>query len=875
MAIRIDKITVRNCGPLKEFNEELHDLNLIYSENERGKSFLVEFIIHCLFKNKSFWQLRETGQGKIFLRGLGNKIIEFTPSKGQKKLEDFLERNQKGLPPSLSNLLIVKEGETKLVKNELGVDKNAFKEILSPRKVLDEIDSQILPTLKKAKLENEGLIIEKRGDGSNYYNLKDKIAHIEELIKQIINEYEQGEIKDLEFKKEKLRQIKDLLIKAKKHEAYQLNEKLKNLIERKEEIPESSLKELRALINEYFGHKTRLEDLNRDLKEINRKTQKLSELSSRKEILLKAKRHEAYKIKKEIENIERELNKISEKVLDEIKQNIAKYKDKYLEKEDKRRMLEELRIKSRDYSWLKTAKENYNRFLNSTVNIDKGFSIFPYLIVLSFIAGMILIFIDQKTGGMIFFILSATTAFYYFTKLKNSFKNYKEAEEIKSIKNEFFAKFGEELDNLTKLEDIVNEQERIFHEAQTYEREINRLNLELQSIIKQLEELFRQVGYSSLNHEQWNEKVMELQNQKDHLWNEYQSLKVRLNELNVEEAEYELNDPGVKFNKKELEKIEKEIAGLEQLKKQEEQKKENKKELEQQIYETKEKITKIFNFLSKETPDESEWKIKLEELEQRRKNIENEIKEIEGKLSGLGVPEHEFEKEDPKKTFSQSELESIERQIAETEEKLQKRNEELSRLRDKIIQHTGADFSADWNEMIEKVYLKKDEISESLSEIEAKIIAGLVVHETIEELQKQEDEKLLEKLNSEDIVSLIQRLTRRYKALSFDEKDIIISDDYFSFNIKDLSTGAKEQVMIALRIGFAKSILKQETAFLIFDDAFQHSDYKKRPLLIDTLFDLAQEGWQIIYLTMDNHIRDLFREKISNRAVNFKEISLN
>ncbi len=471
MAIRIDKISVRNCGPLKEFNEELHDLNLIYSENEKGKSFLVEFIIHCLFKNKSFWQLRETGQGKIFLRGLGNRIIEFTPSRGQKKLEDFLEKHQKGLPPSLSNLLIVKEGETKLVKNELGVDKNAFKEILSPRKVLDEIDSQILPTLKKAKLENEGLIIERRGDGSNYYNLRDKISHIEELIKQIINEYEQGELKDLEFKKEKLMQIKDLLIKAKRHEAYNLNEKLKNLTERKEEIPESFLKELRALINDYFIHKTNIENLNRDLKEINTETQKLSELSIKKELLLKAKRHEAYKIKKEVENIERELNKISEKVLDEIKQNITKYNDKYLEKEDKRRILEELRIKSRDYSWLKTAKENYNKFLNSTLNIGKGFSILFYLMVLSFIAGMVLILIDQKTGGIVSFILSAITALFYFKKLKISFKNYKQAEEIKSIKNDFFAKFGEELDNLTKLEYILNEQERIFHESQTYERE--------------------------------------------------------------------------------------------------------------------------------------------------------------------------------------------------------------------------------------------------------------------------------------------------------------------------------------------------------------------------------------------------------------------
>jgi len=60
---------------------------------------------------------------------------------------------------------------------------------------------------------------------------------------------------------------------------------------------------------------------------------------------------------------------------------------------------------------------------------------------------------------------------FYFKKLKISFKNYKQAEEIKSIKNDFFAKFGEELDNLTKLEYILNEQERIFHESQTYERE--------------------------------------------------------------------------------------------------------------------------------------------------------------------------------------------------------------------------------------------------------------------------------------------------------------------------------------------------------------------------------------------------------------------
>ena len=49
--------------------------------------------------------------------------------------------------------------------------------------------------------------------------------------------------------------------------------------------------------------------------------------------------------------------------------------------------------------------------------------------------------------------------------------------------------------------------------------------------------------------------------------------------------------------------------------------------------------------------------------------------------------------------------------------------------------------------------------------------------------------------------------------------------------------------------------------FLILDDAFQHSDWDKRLILVDNLVTLAQNDWQIIYFTMDNHIRDIFNEK--------------
>ena len=69
--------------------------------------------------------------------------------------------------------------------------------------------------------------------------------------------------------------------------------------------------------------------------------------------------------------------------------------------------------------------------------------------------------------------------------------------------------------------------------------------------------------------------------------------------------------------------------------------------------------------------------------------------------------------------------------------------------------------------------------------------------------------------------------------------------------------------MLALRIGFASKVLKQDTLFLILDDAFQHSDWDKRKILVSKLADIASGGWQIIYFSMDNHIRELFDKTVS------------
>lgn len=883
MPIRIKEISVKNCGPIGSFTEELDDLNLFYSENEKGKSYLVEFIIHSLFKNKSYWQdLRQPGQGKILISGIDDKVVVFSPS-SKRKLEDYIEGQKKGLPPSLSNLLVVKEGQTEIVKNAYGVDKNTFKEILSPRKVLDEIVQKISATTRGSKIEDGEISIKRQGEGKDYFDLREKIKKIEELIKSIINEYEQGEIKDLQLRREKLLEEKQLLLKAKKHMAYLLSKELESLQEKEKQVSETTLEKLKNHLDRYKKLKEKLEELDREINQLRSQTEKLRELEERLDLLVKAKRYEAYRIFQEIKRIEEKLKKFSEEELSHLQNSINQYFDKFSEKTEKIRILNQLKEKSKNYNWLKSARENYNKFLVSNLKINKKVLLIPYFALLILICGILLIILEKKIPGIILIIISAIGSLYYTTKMKNSFVNFKEDQELKSLKEEFLKRFSIELENLATLEEKLYEEEKSYYTLETYEKEIDRLNIEINSLRQKIEETFHRLQINATEEAEWQKKLSEIREERKFLLSRYEKLMAILDTFDVDEANFEYNDPGIKFNQEEMEETKNKIAKLKSIKEQEIEKEREKKDIDKELAQTKEEINEIFKGILGTKIEEYQWIEKSEELERQKKELENEIKKIEGMLQGLGVAESEYEKQDPQKQFSPQEFERVERELEILNERINEKNQENTKLKERIIQLTGIDLSANWNEMIERVYSYRRELSDALEEVEAKIVAGILVYETINELQKEDDEILLEKINSPEIVSLVKKITGRYKTFDFsissfdsspfDKNDIIITDDYSSFRLRDLSTGAKEQVMIALRIGLAKSLLKGQPAFLILDDAFQHSDYKKRLVLINTMFELAQEGWQIIYLTMDDHIRDLFKEKSINKPVKFKEFS--
>ncbi|GAH42202.1 unnamed protein product, partial [marine sediment metagenome] len=266
---------------------------------------------------------------------------------------------------------------------------------------------------------------------------------------------------------------------------------------------------------------------------------------------------------------------------------------------------------------------------------------------------------------------------------------------------------------------------------------------------------------------------------------------------------------------------------------------------------------KIASFVKKEA-SEQDWDTILKDLKQNNRSLRDQIDNEKQELYKLGVSETDYLSEDIGIKYSQQEYEKTQSELEHTQGEIENEEDKIQKLKYRICEKTKDDPTIIWEKLIENLRQKRQEVQNELREVTASIVAGFSVHKVISKLREEEDVKIQQGLQSEVVLSPLKDITQRYNRLALDNDRLIVSDQYDNFGIRDLSTGAIEQVMLALRIGFTSKLLREDALFLILDDAFQHSDWQKREILINKLADIAKKGWQIIYLTMDHHIKGLF-----------------
>jgi uncharacterized protein YhaN len=683
MAIKIEKITVKNLGPIQGFSADLGLFNLIFSKNECGKTFLTEFIIRSLFKNIKRWQFRDNGSGKVSVSGLNGEgapgLTEFSPGTA-KKLEDYWEKDETGLPLSMVKLLVSKGGESAIEDSNEGIGKSLIKEIFSGISLLDSIDNDnnISRTVKSAQLEDGNIIIGAAGEGKAYRQFKSEVGKIDGLFAEIESKYTMGLLQAYKSQEEQLKERKEKLYKAKCYEAFIISEQIKKLGGR---IGQNSEEELSRML----GH-------------------------------------------------------------------ISLYDSKNSEYAGKAAQLEEFNQRSQNYEWLQKALPIYEKF--STISIKRPHIAIAILSGVFTVSAILFSIFNISAGTITALFFAASLMTFYIVRAAGLSKSAGPHSELENLKKEFKNRTGIELTNVATLNLENDRQKEFYDKSKLLKDQMDDLKIKNRELKSEIEQSFSNLCQKQVPEPMWHSAIGAKRQEDRAIRNEIDALREKQADLAVREIEYLPQDPGVKFSYDESGKIESALS-----------------------------------------------------------DISSRISQIESNISSLKYG---------------------------------------------VCTETNDDQSIDWGQLMENLRKKRFEKQKELDACEAQIISGIIVHSEVLSLRQEEDLKIIEGLQSDIVVGPLVEVTGKYKRLFMDGERLMVSDDYRDFCLTDLSTGAREQVMLALRIGFASKVLKQDTLFLILDDAFQHSDWDRRKILVNKLADIAKSGWQIIYFSMDNHIRELF-----------------
>ena len=328
----IKKINVKSFGKLKNKEIELKDgLNIIYGENESGKSTLQSFI-------------------KVMLYGVDNK-------RGKKTLSDRAKYTPLGEGSFSGELLVEDNGEEILIDRSFGKTKK-----YDEGNILNNITGEKInkyswqePGKDVFNLSSEGfkntLFISQMGctvESSKQDDVLNKIINIlecgadevsykkiknnlEENKKSLTNSRKTGKldllrIKESELLEERYKRVKiheenienELYLKELKEKRTYLNLKIEELELHKRNLKKSELKNEYENINEYLNKKEKLEEELKDLLEELKDVQAICDLKKLNNLRDEFKNYEFLK----------ESLKEKEDKIDKLKESIYEYNEK-------------------------------------------------------------------------------------------------------------------------------------------------------------------------------------------------------------------------------------------------------------------------------------------------------------------------------------------------------------------------------------------------------------------------------------------------------------------------------------------------------------------------------------------------------------------
>jgi DNA repair exonuclease SbcCD ATPase subunit len=131
----------------------------------------------------------------------------------------------------------------------------------------------------------------------------------------------------------------------------------------------------------------------------------------------------------------------------------------------------------------------------------------------------------------------------------------------------------------------------------------------------------------------------------------------------------------------------------------------------------------------------------------------------------------------------------------------------------------------------------------------------------LDTIKKEEEQKVATLFDPDGPASTIlsQLTDGRYTAVDYNpgsESLEVRTTDGQAFTPDQLSRGTRDQLYFAARLSLAKQLLGGDAGFLLLDDPFLAADSTRLQNGFETLHELADNGWQIVYLTAKQEVQD-------------------
>jgi hypothetical protein len=251
-----------------------------------------------------------------------------------------------------------------------------------------------------------------------------------------------------------------------------------------------------------------------------------------------------------------------------------------------------------------------------------------------------------------------------------------------------------------------------------------------------------------------------------------------------------------------------------------------------------------------------------DKLKQRRK-LETEVSTLSGTIIGI-VHERDDKKwerlisemktEPPEEKPDIATESDLRDRLADIQETIDELTREIRVFKD--VQQTRFRITNDHG-----VFVEYDELQKRLEKYDLEKRAALAARDILKQMSSEMDEFIHRIIEGDNSLSqYFATVTDRYSRVEIKKKDFVVSDKTGAqFEIQNLSSGTRDQLLLCFRLAALRNMYPGGT-FLILDDAFIFADWHRRKKLVQLLKKFIAEGNQILYLTSDDHTRDLFKE---------------